>query len=206
MKARTLKYMCQQQYFWTISICSLKQLRDNSWSCIWWSSEIYTDICSLVGMTFLGEGDFVLFGNNPEVVIGGKLGSLLRNIKCLSFFSSNIIYFPVDIFVKIIPLLTDSLLLFVYYFRALFIVLIRILHWSLPRANKATFFNKRSLTSRTSLFQWIVQCNFLETWCHVRTEVLKPLWISDIIYKCEYAEEMEAVGKQCNDIWRFLTL
>lgn len=36
----------------------------NIWSCIWWSSEIYTDIYSLVGMIFLGEGDFVLFGNN----------------------------------------------------------------------------------------------------------------------------------------------
>lgn len=96
-------------------------------------------------MIFQGEGDFALFGNNPEVFIGGKFGSVLRNIKNLSFFPSNIIYFPVDVFVIIIPHLTDSLLLFVYDFRAIALVLIRILHWSLLRANKVTFFLIRGL-------------------------------------------------------------
>lgn len=191
MKARTLKYMCHQLYFWTISICSLKQLRDLATAGVKFvGHQKFTLTYPYVGMIFLGEGDFVLFGNNPEIFIRGKLGSVLRNIKQLSFFSSNIIFSPVYIFVIIISLSTDSLLLLlVYDFRAIVLVLIRILHWSLLRPNKATLFT-RSLTSRTSLFQWIVQCNFLETWCSVRTEVLKSLLISDVTYKCEYAEEM----------------
>lgn len=100
----------------------------NSWSCIWWSSEIYTDMYSLVGMIFLGEGDSVLFGNNPEVFIGEKLASELRNIKHLNFFPSNIIYFSVDIFdfFDFFPLPTDSLLLYACDFRAIVLVLIRI--------------------------------------------------------------------------------
>lgn len=111
----------------------------NSWRCIWWSSEIYTDMYSLVGMIFLGKGDFALFGNNPSVFIGGKLASILRNIKHFRFLPSNIIYFSVHIFVIIIPLPTDSLLLFACDFRAIVLVLTRILYWSLLRANKATF-------------------------------------------------------------------
>lgn len=141
MKARTLKYMCHQQYFWTISICSLKQLRDLATAGVTFvGHQKFTLTYPLVGRIFLGEGDFVLFGNDPEILIRGKLGSILRNIKHLSFFSSNIIFPLLIFFVIIIPLPTDSLLLLllVYGFRAIVVVLIRILRWSLLRANKAT--------------------------------------------------------------------
>lgn len=149
VEGSTLKYMCHQQYYWTISICSLKQLRD----------------LATAGVVFGGHQKFTL-----------TYTFTLRNIKHLSFPPSNIICLLVDILVIIISLVTDSLLVFVYDFRAIDLVLIRILHWSLLRANKATFFYKRCLISRTSLFQWTAQYNILEAWCPVRTQCSNTFW------------------------------